>query len=88
MATLAFGGGGLAAIFSYRLVKFPLGYLSAVLGLITLVALGLMAAKVFLGMGVGGMERMVFYPAITWLLGLGALLANKEDLDKVNGPAH
>jgi hypothetical membrane protein len=87
MATLAFGGGGLVALFSYRLVNKKLGYLSYVLGILTLLALVLMASKIYLGMGVGGMERLVFFPAITWLLGLGAILAYEGVENKVTGPA-
>lgn len=82
MATLAFGGGGLVALFSYRLVRNKLGFLSYALGMVTLVALVLMATQTYLGMGVGGMERLIFFPAMTWLLGLGAILAYEVELSR------
>jgi len=75
MAFLAFCGGGLVAVFSYRVVGRPLGLILATLGMITLAALVLVGAQLFLGLGKGGMERMVLYPALTSLLGLGAVLA-------------
>jgi hypothetical membrane protein len=65
---------GLSAIASYRLQKAPLSYLSVLLGLITLLALTLYVSNTFLGLGPGGMERMVVYPALIWAIGFGASL--------------
>ncbi len=78
-AVLAFFFGNLAAILSFRLVRPPLSYLFVLLGLIGLSALALFGADIYLGLGVGGMERMIFYPAMFWVLGFGAyLLANER----------
>ena len=71
---VAFFFTGLAALSSYRVVGPPFSYLSAVLGAVTLAALALYAGGVYLGLGPGGMERMVAYPAVVWVIGFGANL--------------
>ena len=71
---VAFFFTGLAALSSYRVVRPPVYYLSAVLGAVSLVALVLYASGVYLGLGPGGMERMVAYPAVIWVIGVGANL--------------
>jgi hypothetical membrane protein len=71
---VAFFFTGLAALSSYRIVRPPISYLSAVLGAVTLVALVLYASGAYLGLGPGGMERMVAYPGVIWVIGVGANL--------------
>lgn len=78
-AFLAFFFGNLAALLSYRKVRAPASYLFALLGLIGLGALALFGTDTFLGLGAGGMERMVFYPAMFWVLGFGAYLMAGKD---------
>ena len=41
------------------------------LGLIALVALSLFLTKQYLGIGIGGMERLVAYPQTIWLISYG-----------------
>jgi len=73
---------GLSAIFSvicsyvhkFSLVKMPFSAISVILGLITLGALGLFVGKIYLGLGVGGMERMIVYPVLMWIAGFGGYL--------------
>ena len=65
---------GLSAIFSYRLVKPPLSYCSVILGALSLLALVLFASGNHLGLGKGGMERMIAYPVLLWAIGLGGHL--------------
>jgi hypothetical membrane protein len=73
---------GLSAIFSvlcsyvhkFPLVKMPFSAVSIILGLMTLGALGLFAGSVYLGLGAGGMERMIAYPALMWGAGFGGYL--------------
>jgi len=73
---------GLSAIFSvvcsyvhkFSLVKMPFSAISVILGLITLGALGLFVGKIYLGLGVGGMERMIAYPILMWGAGFGGYL--------------
>ena len=77
-AFLAFFFGNLAAMCSYRIVRPPLSYMFAVLGVIGLSALALYGGGVYLDLGVGGMERMILYPAILWAIGFGAYLSAEE----------
>lgn len=77
-AIMAFLFGNLVAIFSRKTVRPPLSYLFVLLGLIGLSALALLATKTYLGLGVGGMERMIFYPAMFWALGFGAYLLAED----------
>jgi len=74
VSLITFVFAGLSAIASYRLQKAPLSYLSVLLGLITLSALTLFVSETFLGLGPGGMERMIVYPALIWAVEFGARL--------------
>jgi hypothetical membrane protein len=71
---------GISAIVSYKLEKRPLSYLSVVLGGVSLVALVLFASGFYLGLGKGGMERMIAYPALLWTIGFGGhLIGDSKD---------
>ena len=79
VSLIAFLFGGLASIASYRLLKRPFSFIAVILGLMTLGALGLFGAQIYLGLGVGGMERMIVYPILMWGAGFGGyLLADSE----------
>ena len=65
---------GLSAILSYRLLKPPLSYFSIILGALSLLTLALFVSGNYLGLGKGGMERMITYPALLWAIGLGSHL--------------
>jgi len=65
---------GISAITSYKLEKPPLSYLSIMLGTVSLVALVLFSSGIYLGLGKGGMERMIAYPALLWMLGFSGYL--------------
>ena len=78
-AGIAFGVGGLACAYCYRIVRAPLMYLFLGLGLLAIVSLILTGSKIDLGIGIGGIERMVAYPIIIWTLMIGAILANEPD---------
>jgi hypothetical membrane protein len=95
VSLMAFGFGSLSAIASLKVSKLPLSAISVTLGVITLGALALFAAglvttgslnsnkppasEFFLGIGPGGMERMIVYPALIWLiLFSGHLIALSE----------
>jgi hypothetical membrane protein len=73
---IAFIFAGISAIWAYRLTKIPMSYFSAILGVVSLVAIVLFTANVLLGLGVGGMERMIVYPAILWAVAFGSYLLN------------
>jgi len=76
-ALLTFLFSGLAALYSYRLEKTNLKYLWALLGIITLIALYLFMTKNYMGLGRGGMERLIVYPALAWLLMYGRGIVSK-----------
>jgi hypothetical membrane protein len=78
-ALVAFLFGNLAVICSSRMVRPPMSYLFILLGLIGLTALALFGGDTFLGLGAGGMERMIFYPAMFWAIGFGAYLLTEEN---------
>lgn len=65
---------GLSAITSYKLQKPPFSYFSVISGIVVLSALVLFASSTFLGLGKGGMERMIAYPALLWTIGFGGYL--------------
>lgn len=81
-ALLAFVVGGIAAIVTYKITKSPFRYISAFLGAFSLIAFVVFLATrdaSALGIGAGGLERMVAYPTILGLIGFGGyLLGNQE----------
>jgi hypothetical membrane protein len=77
VSIIVFLFGALSAIASYRVSKPPLSYLSIILGLTGLGALTLFIAGNNLGLGVGGMERMIAYPVLLWGVGFGGHLINQ-----------
>lgn len=69
---------GLVAIVAYRVERAPLSYLSVILGVITLIAMTLYGSGTYLGLGAGGMERMIVFPVLLWSLGFGGSLIARE----------
>ncbi|MGD6933439.1 MAG: DUF998 domain-containing protein [Candidatus Bathyarchaeia archaeon] len=69
-----------AAILSFKFLKSPFSCASAVLGVFSLVAfvVSLLAGKpgsVFnIGIGFGGIERLIVYPLFLWTIGFGGYL--------------
>ena len=72
---MAFAGGGLTAVSSFRLIRAPLSFFALVLGSLTLIALVMYADGVYLGLGPGGMERIIAFPVLIWGTGFGAYLS-------------
>lgn len=68
MSAVTFIFAGISAIASYRSSPRHLGVLSIVLGVSSLTALTLFALELYLGIGKGGMERMIAYPVLSWAL--------------------
>ncbi len=78
-AFMVFAGGALAAIAVYRVVKSPFRYISVFLGLISITSLFLLiltSGSNWLGLGGGGMERMVAYPTMLSQIAFGGYLLN------------
>ena len=67
--------GSLTAIIAYRFQKSPLSYFSVVLGIFSMGAIVIsIAFRSGLGLGVGGIERMIVYPFLLWGIGFGGYL--------------
>ena len=81
-AATAFLFGGITAISAFKITKPPFRYLSAVLGAAALTALilfGLTRYSGGLGLGEGGMERMIVYPTILWMISFGGYLLGSNN---------
>jgi hypothetical membrane protein len=82
VSDIAFIFGSLLPISACRQVRKPFTYFSAVMGLLSLSALVLLSAEYsfglgqqfYLGLGPGGMERMIAYPMLLWDLAFGGYL--------------
>ncbi|MCL5799863.1 MAG: DUF998 domain-containing protein [Candidatus Thermoplasmatota archaeon] len=57
---------GISAVVAVTWARGPYRYISLAIGLIILVAVGLYATSHYLGLGAGGMERMIVYPTLLW----------------------
>jgi hypothetical membrane protein len=71
VSLITFVFAGLSAMFAFRILKPPFSYLSVLLGIASLLALGLFISNEYLGLGPGGMERMIVWPVLTWGIGFG-----------------
>ena len=74
VSLITFLFGGLAAVLSYQILKSTLRYFSVVMGVMTLGALILYSSKIYLGLGLGGMERMIAFPVLFWGLAFAGFL--------------
>lgn len=79
VSLIVFLFGGLSAIASSNYSRLPLSFFSVILGLVTLLALVLYGSGIYLGLGLGGMERMIAYPALIWVTGFGAYLMGGQN---------
>ena len=67
----------LAAILAGRVLRSPFGYISVALGVVSLVALGLLGTQKYGILDRGGMERMIVWPVLLWGVAVGgSLLTN------------
>ncbi len=79
-AEAAFLFGGISAMLAYRVTRPPFRYFVLILGIITLASDFLLFIGIYFGLGVGGMERMVVYPEMAFLMALGGYLLNSHSL--------
>ncbi len=82
-ALIMFVFGAIFAIMSYKFVKSPFSHVSIILGVTSLLAyflwmLGLQMPVFHLGLGIGGMERLILYPILLWVLSFGAYLIGDQ----------
>jgi hypothetical membrane protein len=95
VSSMAFFFAGLSAITSFKVLQKPLSLISVVLGAMTLTALALFSSGMltsgsltssiaydsdfYMGLGPGGMERMIVYPTLMWLAAFGGHLVTKQE---------
>jgi hypothetical membrane protein len=73
-SAFAFVSAGIQALLVFRVAKAPYSYFSMVTGIVTIVATVLYATDTYLGLGQGGMERMVVYPVLIGGIAFGGYL--------------
>jgi len=76
---MVFFFGALSAISSYTIQKPPLNYFSVAMGVFSLAALALFASRQYLGLGYGGMERLIAYPTLLWGIAFGGHLISYSE---------
>lgn len=76
---ITFMGAGLAMLSTAKILKGPTRIFSVILGLTTLTSLILFASGNYLGIGPGGMERLIVYPALIWALIFGGYLCKSQE---------
>jgi len=87
VSLIAFLFGGLSAVFSFKLLRKPFSVIAVILGLMSLGALILYGSNSYLGLGPGGMERMIVYPLLMWGAGFGgALMGINGETNKERKP--
>ena len=95
VSSITFLFAGISAVTGSKLVKAPLSLLSIALGAMTLGALALFSCGLFesgswtsdiaydsflyLGLGPGGMERMIVYPVLMWLAAFGGYIIARQE---------
>ncbi len=94
VSTMTFFFAGLSAIASLKSVRKPFSLIAIALGAMTLGGLALFSCGMitsgsltsnvafdsvfYLGLGPGGMESMIIYPALLWLAGFGGYLTAQQ----------
>jgi hypothetical membrane protein len=73
---------GISIIVSFKFERPPLSYLSIILGAASLVSLALFGSGVYLGLGKGGMERMIAYPVLLGAISLGGYFIGDSKNDR------
>ncbi|KON32477.1 hypothetical protein AC478_00180 [miscellaneous Crenarchaeota group-1 archaeon SG8-32-3] len=95
ISSAAFFFAALSSITSHKILPKNLSKISIMLGAMTLTALTFFSAGMltsgsltsttahdsafYIGLGPGGMERMIVYPALSWLTAIGAYLTIKQE---------
>ncbi|BCS92917.1 hypothetical protein L3N51_00805 [Metallosphaera sp. J1] len=77
-ALIAFLFSGLASFPAFKLSSTPLRYSYPILGIISLVSLFLFVSHNYLGLGPGGVERMIVLPDIIWAISFGSSVVKER----------
>lgn len=64
--SMAFVVGALAAIYSYRIERPPIRYLSLALGIVAFVAIAMIVSGISAGLGIGALDNIVAYTIVAW----------------------
>ena len=78
-SAFTFVSAGVEALLVFKVARPPYSYFSTLTGIVTLVATVLYATDTYLGLGRGGMERMVVYPVLIGGIALGGYLIGLGD---------
>ncbi|MEM1946721.1 MAG: DUF998 domain-containing protein [Candidatus Caldarchaeum sp.] len=78
MSLITFLFAGIAAVYGVRVFDRLVGFLSAIAGVVSLAALAFFVSGNYLGLGHGGMERLIVYPVLSWGLMLSGYLLSKR----------
>ncbi|MFA4957615.1 MAG: DUF998 domain-containing protein [Candidatus Methanoperedens sp.] len=78
---IAFFFAGLGAIAASKVVKAPFSYFSILMGIASITAIVLYGTNIYLGLGPGGMERMMAYPVLLWSVSFGGYLMSPGHTD-------
>jgi len=73
-AFLAYAFGALSAILAARLLRPPLRYASAVLGVVSFIGLGLMISQTYVGLDRGVWEQVAVWSILVWGMAMGGSL--------------
>ena len=84
VALLAYGGGGLSAILAFRILRPSLRYVSAALGVISLVGLGLMATQSW-PLDRGVIEQLSVWSILLWGMTAGGSLLIPSSTSRKEG---
>jgi len=79
---------GLASVIvSYKFQKSPFSYQSIIFGALMIVACILYESGSYLGLGLGGMQRLIIFPLLFWMIGFGAYLVGESNITASLGKA-
>ncbi len=70
---------GVQALLVFKVAKAPYSYFSTITGVVALVALVLYGTQTYLGLGQGGMEKMIVYPVLISGIAFGGYLVAYGD---------
>ena len=73
-SAFVFTSAGIQALLVFKVAKAPYSYFSIIAGITTLVAIVLYGTHTYLGLGQGGMERMIAYPTLVSGIAFGSYL--------------
>jgi hypothetical membrane protein len=76
-----------AGFMTYKFVKSPLSYAPLILGGVIIVAVILQGSGNYLGLGLGGIERLEIYPSLLWGLVFDAYIIGESSNTALTGKA-